>query len=74
MDKIVNIQSAMDERKKINFAYESANKNEGAKKYSLTPKWWLAGCTLRLFQAEEDGENKRFHVCDIAGEVSIVKD
>ncbi len=68
------ILAAMDDGKKINFTYESKNKKDGAKKYSLTPKWWLSGCTLRLFQAGEDGEGKRFHVCDIKGEVSIADD
>ncbi len=72
MDKIVTILSAMDNNKKILFVYESKNKAEGPKSYTLTPKWWLSGGTLRLFQAEQDGDNKRFLVSDIKGGVSLI--
>jgi len=64
----------MDAGKKLEFVYESKNKAEGPKRYVLTPKWWLSGSTLRLFQADKDGEGKRFHVADIVGVATVVSD
>lgn len=72
IDNIVTIQSAMDQKKRIKFHYVSKNKDEGEKEYALTPKWWLANCNLRMFQAGDDGDNKRFHVSDIKGAVSVL--
>lgn len=61
----------MDNKKKAVFNYESANKAEGVKHYEVTVLWWLRGCVLRMFQGESNGENKRFHICDIKGNVTL---